>query len=49
LRQISEKFTRKELIDPQLDKAGWVLGDHSKGKIEISPVPLVSGVDGYAT
>jgi type I restriction enzyme, R subunit len=39
-RQISEKLTRKELIDPQLERAGWYLRDHSKVKIEIP-------VDGY--
>jgi type I site-specific restriction endonuclease len=35
LRQISEKRTRKELIDPQLEQAGWYLRDHSKVKLEI--------------
>jgi len=39
-RRISEAETRKELIDPQLEKAGWYLRDHSKVKIEIP-------VDGY--
>ena len=39
-RQISEERTRKEMIDPQLEKAGWYLHDHSKVKIEIP-------VDGY--
>jgi type I restriction enzyme, R subunit len=39
-RQISEKLTRKEMIDPQLEKAGWYLRDHSKVKTEIP-------VDGY--
>jgi hypothetical protein len=29
LRQISEKRTRKEIIDPQLEKAGWYLRDHT--------------------
>jgi type I site-specific restriction endonuclease len=29
-RQISEELTRKELIDPQLEKAGWYLRDHNK-------------------
>ena len=37
---INEERTRKELIDPQLEKAGWFLRDHSKVKIEIP-------VDGY--
>src|SRR5512147_1491165 len=39
-RKISEELTRKEMIDPQLEKAGWYLRDHSKVKIEIP-------VDGY--
>lgn len=39
-RKISEERTRKEMIDPQLEKAGWYLRDHSKVKIEIP-------VDGY--
>jgi len=39
-RQISEERTRKEMIDPQLEHAGWYLRDHSKVKIEIP-------VDGY--
>jgi type I site-specific restriction endonuclease len=39
-RRISEELTRKEMIDPQLEKAGWYLRDHSKIKIEIP-------VDGY--
>jgi type I site-specific restriction endonuclease len=39
-RRISEAETRKELIDPQLERAGWYLRDHSKVKIEIP-------VDGY--
>ncbi len=34
-RRISEAETRKELIDPQLEKAGWYLRDHAKVKIEI--------------
>jgi len=47
-RRISEAETRKDLIDPQLEKAGWYLRDHSKVKIEIPPVPLLlAGVDGY--
>jgi len=28
LRQISEEITRKEMIDPQLEQAGWYLRDH---------------------
>ena len=38
--RITEERTRKELIDPQLERAGWLLRDHSKVKIEIP-------VDGY--
>jgi hypothetical protein len=33
--QINEQRTRKELIDPQLQKADWHLREHSKIKIEI--------------
>ncbi len=40
MRRISEAQTRKELIDPQLEKAGWFLRDHTKVRIEIH-------VDGY--
>jgi len=39
-RKFSEERTRKEMIDPQLERAGWYLRDHSKVKIEIP-------VDGY--
>ena len=39
--RVSEELTRKKMIDPQLEQAGWHLRDHSKGKIEI---PL----DGWA-
>lgn len=39
-RKISEADTRKDIIDPQLEKAGWFLRDHSKVKTEIP-------VDGY--
>lgn len=42
MRRISEEKTRKEMIDPQLEHAGWFLHDHSKVKIEIP-------VDGYDT
>ena len=34
-RKISEERTRKEMIDPQLESAGWYLRDHAKVKIEI--------------
>ncbi len=40
LKKISEDQTRKQLIDPQLERAGWYLRDHSKVKIEVP-------VDGY--
>jgi len=40
LRRISEEKTRKEIIDPQLERAGWYLRDHSRVKTEIP-------VDGY--
>ncbi|MDI6770291.1 MAG: hypothetical protein QMD04_11530 [Anaerolineales bacterium] len=33
--QISEERTRKEMIDPQLERAGWYLRDHARVKIEI--------------
>src|SRR5919109_2487543 len=39
-RRLSEELTRKEMIDPQLEKAGWYLRDHSRVKTEIP-------VDGY--
>ena len=39
-RKMSEERTRKEMIDPQLESAGWYLRDYSKVKIEIP-------VDGY--
>jgi hypothetical protein len=34
-RKISEDQTRKQMIDPQLEQAGWYLRDYSKVKIEI--------------
>jgi type I site-specific restriction endonuclease len=40
LHRITEERTRKEMIDPQLERAGWYLRDHAKVKIEIP-------VDGY--
>ncbi|MDP1624266.1 MAG: DEAD/DEAH box helicase family protein [bacterium] len=40
MRNISEEITRKQMIDPQLEQAGWYLRDHSKVKEEIP-------VDGY--
>jgi len=39
-RKISEKRTRNEMINPQLETAGWFLRDHAKVKTEIP-------VDGY--
>lgn len=30
MRQISEKETRKALIDPALEKAGWYLKNHAQ-------------------
>ena len=35
MRRISEERTRKEMRDPELERAGWYLRDHSKVKIEI--------------
>ena len=35
MHRINEDRTRKEMIDPQLEKADWYLRDHSKVKIEI--------------
>lgn len=34
-KRISEAKTRKDMIDPQLEKAARYLRDHSKVKIEI--------------
>ena len=28
--RLSEELTRKEMIDPQLEKAGWCLREHVK-------------------
>ena len=33
-RKFSKERTRKEMIDPQLEQAGWYLRDHSKVKVE---------------
>jgi type I restriction enzyme R subunit len=33
--RLSEDLTRKKMIDPQLEKAGWYLADHSRVKTEI--------------
>ena len=35
MHKISEAETRKDLIDPALEKAGWYLHDHQKVRIEI--------------
>ena len=43
-RQISQDLTRKEMIDPQLEKAGWYLRDHAK---EHAKVKTEIPVDGY--
>lgn len=40
MHRITEAETRKEMIDPQLENAGWFLSDHTKVRIEIP-------VDGY--
>jgi type I restriction enzyme, R subunit len=40
LRRISEAKTRKELIDPALESAGWYLHNHQQVGLEIP-------VDGY--
>ncbi len=40
MHRINEKITRKDLIDPQLEKSGWHLRDKSRVGIEIP-------VDGY--
>ena len=40
MHRITEAETRKELIDPKLENAGWFLRDHTKVRIEIP-------VDGY--
>jgi type I site-specific restriction endonuclease len=44
-RKISEDRTRKEMIDPQLETAGWYLRDHAeeraKVKIEITACPAL--------
>ena len=46
--RVSEERTRKEMIDPQLEKAGWYRADHSEVKIEITACPdALFGVDGY--
>ena len=39
MHRISEKETRKELIDPALERARWYLRDHSHVRTEI-PVVL---------
>ena len=34
-RQTSEERTRKEMIDPQLEQAGWYLRDHAEEQAEV--------------
>ncbi len=47
-RKISADQTRKQMMDPQLEKADWYLRDHSAVKIEIPACPdALFGVDGY--
>ncbi len=38
-RRLSEDQTRKQLINPQLERAGWYLRDHSRVKEEIPVKP----------
>jgi len=35
-RRISEERTRKEMIDPQLEQAGWHLCDHTEEQAKVS-------------
>ena len=42
--RISEELTRKEMIDPQLEQAGWYLRDHAE---ERAKVKIEIPVDGY--
>ena len=34
-RHVSEEITRKEMIDPQLEQAGWYLRDHAEERVEV--------------
>ena len=34
-RKFSEERTRKEMIDPQLEKAGWYLRDHAEEQAQV--------------
>jgi type I site-specific restriction endonuclease len=36
LRKFSEASTRKEMIDPQLEQAGWYLRDHAEEQTKVS-------------
>jgi hypothetical protein len=47
-RHIIEDRTRKEMINPQLERAGWYLRDHSRVKEEIPACPAtLREVNGY--
>jgi len=35
-RHVSEEITRKEMIDPQLEQAGWYLRDHAVEQAKVS-------------
>ncbi len=35
-RKISEERTRKEMIDPQLEQAGWYLHDHAEEQAKMT-------------
>ena len=34
-RKFSEERTRREMIDPQLEKAGWYLRDHAEEQAQV--------------
>ena len=36
LHRINEERTRKEMIDPQLERAGWYLRDHAEEQVKVS-------------
>ena len=42
--RVSEDQTRKQMIDPQLERAGWYLRDHAE---ERAKVKIEIHVDGY--
>ena len=35
MRKLSEERTRKEMIDLQLEQAGWYLRDHAEEQAEV--------------